>query len=366
MSIKKSYIRIALGVLLLLLIYYYFKSILIYILIAGVLSLVGKRLMHLLARIKVGKYKLNRSLSAALVLLFFAFMMFSFFRIFIPLIINETNELSNINIQALENHFATEIEQVQNASQRLLESQTDFDLRTYLKDKLTSILELSKIRGFFSGIFSAIGDVFIALFSIFFMTFFFLKDEHLLEKMLLAFVPDKDEKRVLALVDKVVYLLGHYFIGLFIEVNVIITLVTLGLWAVGIGFSHAIIIGLIAGMLNVIPYVGPLISMGIGLIISIATLLSGDVPDNLMMTTILVLIVFMITQLIDNFLLQPVIYSKSVNATPLEIFIVILMAGSLGGILGMILAIPIYTLLRIIAKETLGQFKVVQKITDNI
>ena len=74
----------------------------------------------------------------------------------------------------------------------------------------------------------------------------------------------------------------------------------------------------------------------------------------------------MVMQLLDNFILQPNIFSKSVNAHPLEIFIVVLMGAKIGGIIGMVVAIPIYTVLRVLAKVFLSEFKVVQSITKGI
>jgi len=74
----------------------------------------------------------------------------------------------------------------------------------------------------------------------------------------------------------------------------------------------------------------------------------------------------MVMQLLDNFILQPNIFSKSVKAHPLEIFIVVLMGAKIGGIIGMVVAIPIYTVLRVLAKVFLSEFKVVQSITKGI
>ena len=68
----------------------------------------------------------------------------------------------------------------------------------------------------------------------------------------------------------------------------------------------------------------------------------------------------------DDFVLQPTLYSERVKAHPLEIFIVILIAGSLAGIVGMLLAIPSYTVLRVFAKEFFSQFRLVQKLTEKI
>jgi len=76
--------------------------------------------------------------------------------------------------------------------------------------------------------------------------------------------------------------------------------------------------------------------------------------------------VFLIIQLLDNILFQPIIFSNSVNAHPLEIFLVISIGGTLGGIPFMILAIPGYTVLRIVAKEFLSEFKIVQDLTKRL
>ena len=77
-------------------------------------------------------------------------------------------------------------------------------------------------------------------------------------------------------------------------------------------------------------------------------------------------LVFGSVQVIDNVLFQPLIYSSSVKAHPLEIFLVIMAAGSMAGIMGMILAIPVYTIMRVIAKEFLVNMKLVQKMTKNL
>ena len=135
---------------------------------------------------------------------------------------------------------------------------------------------------------------------------------------------------------------------------------------VGIEFQHAIICGLVSGILNIIPYVGPWIGAAFGIVIGIATNMNLPFQTELLPLIGFMLIVYAVVQTIDNVLFQPLIYSSSVNAHPLEIFLVIMMAGSMAGVGGMILAIPAYTVLRVIAKEFLGNFKVVKKITQNI
>ena len=77
-------------------------------------------------------------------------------------------------------------------------------------------------------------------------------------------------------------------------------------------------------------------------------------------------LVFLAGQLVDNFFTQPVIFAGSVKAHPLEIFLLISIAGSLAGITGMMLAIPAYSVVRVLAKEFLSGFKVIQALTDEL
>ncbi len=150
------------------------------------------------------------------------------------------------------------------------------------------------------------------------------------------------------------------------QVTGITILVTLGMMIVGLGFQLSAIIGLVAGIMNVIPYLGPLIGASIGLILGMSNNLDLDFYHKLLPLLGYMALVFIIVQIIDNVVFQPLIYGTSVKAHPLEIFLVILIAGSLAGIIGMILAIPAYTVLRTFAHEFFYRFKVVQKITEKI
>jgi len=104
----------------------------------------------------------------------------------------------------------------------------------------------------------------------------------------------------------------------------------------------------------------------LGVVIGVTAQLSYGLYGDLFMVIVKILGTFIGANLIDNMVLQPLIYSSSVKAHPLEIFLVILLAGSLAGIPGMILAIPTYTVVRIIAKEFLSQLRIVQKLTERM
>lgn len=366
MKLSPKIFPYTLGTLLLALSFYFFGDIWIYIILSAVISLIVRPFTKFSSKIKIGKFSLSSGLLAGISLFLFWSFLFLFLKIFLPLIVNEANELSKINIVALEERFQEPIHKIQQLSKQYFIDNNDFNLKEYAKERLSDILSLSQVKEAFSNTIGTIGNIFIAIFAISFISFFLIKDNELLMRGILSIAPVDREQQVKLVVKKIVKLLSRYFTGLIIEVSAIILLVTIGLWAIGIAFSHAIVIGFVAGFLNVIPYVGPLIGMAFGSIIAIATELTDEIPDNLLLLFLGIIAVFLIIQLIDNFVLQPLIYSNSVNASPLEIFIVILMAGTIGGISGMILAIPIYTIIRVIAKETLSQIKVVEKLTKDI
>jgi len=228
------------------------------------------------------------------------------------------------------------------------------------------VLEISKVSNLFGSVAGIFGNIFVALFSISFITFFFLKDGSLFGDTIALMVSAKHEDSVAHVLESIKNLLMRYFLGLFIEVTLVGVLVTTGLTIVGVGFSHAIVIGLFAGMMNVIPYIGPIIGAIFGMIVGLAINVNMEFYTEILPILGYMGIVFVIVQIIDNVFFQPLIYSNSVNAHPLEIFLVILMAGSMAGIVGMVLAIPAYTIIRVIAKEFFNRYRIVKKITDKI
>ena len=180
----------------------------------------------------------------------------------------------------------------------------------------------------------------------------------------MAITPDSQTMRMNKILSDSRVMLTRYMFGLISEVLCMMTLIFLGLAIFGI--KNALIIALIGGFLNIIPYLGPLIGCSIGVVIGIISNLSLNAYDLILPNSLEIIGVFVFANLIDNFVLQPVIYSKSVHAHPIEIFLVILMAGNIGGIIGMIVAIPSYTLIRIVAKQLLSEFKFIELLTKRL
>jgi predicted PurR-regulated permease PerM len=159
-------------------------------------------------------------------------------------------------------------------------------------------------------------------------------------------------------------LLVRYFVGVMLELLGVMSLIALGLWIFGV--ENALLIGFFGGIMNIIPYIGPVIGSLLGITLGITATLASGAYDALLPVLAKLSGVFLVVNFIDNNFLVPMIYSNSVKAHPLEIFFVIIMGGSLAGIVGMLLAIPVYTVLRVIAREFLQQFRLVQKLTNKI
>jgi predicted PurR-regulated permease PerM len=352
------------GIIILLFLLWYFRTIVAYIIIAAVLSLVGRPVTDFLDRLGYKRFTMPRALAAALTLGLLWAAILLFFRIFVPVIVNQAKELSGLDYGALLSRLDKPIQRLQEYLQLLSVGQEQFSLKEFLLAKTNPLTSVSFLTVLFSSTVGFLGNVFVAFFSISFIAFFFMKDELLLKEAIRVMIPVQHEEAVLHALGSVKRLLMRYFVGLAIEVVGVIILVTTGMLIVGIKFQHAMVIGLFAGIMNIIPYLGPLIGSAFGLLLGLLTHLSSG--SNLFGLLLLMLLVFTLVQFIDNWFFQPYIYSSSVQAHPLEVFIVILMAGSVGGITGMVVAIPAYTVLRVFAAEFLGNFRLVKKLTSKM
>jgi len=243
---------------------------------------------------------------------------------------------------------------------------TDNTFIDLITEQLNARFSFSTISNVVSFVANTLGSLLIGFFAVSFITFFFLKEEKMFRDAVLLIVPTDMEKKVGKILTTISLLLQRYFVGIALEMLVVGTLYTLGLVIIGFEFSHAVVIALFASLFNIIPYVGPWIGALLGLLIGLAL----NVQMNFMDYTLPLLgwmgLIFLTVKTLDDILFQPLIYSSSVKAHPLEIFLVILAAGTVAGIKGMILAIPVYTIIRVIAKEFFDNLKIVRKITEEI
>jgi predicted PurR-regulated permease PerM len=357
---------LVIGFLFIVFLLWYFSAIVTYILISVVLSFIGRPLVRWIMMIKYRRFKIQKGIAAFISLVTLWIVFIAFFRFIIPLLISELETLSQIDFTVVLNSIEEpllNLMQIFSKDPVAIAEQNFLDIVT---ESLGAKIEFSQVSSWFGEIAGAIGQLLIAFFSISFITFFFLKDENMFREFVILLVPTSIETKVIHILDSISYLLRRYFIGLIFEIFMVMLLNTIGLSIAGIAFEHAVVIALFCGLFNVIPYLGPWMGASVGLLIGAALHINADFMSETLPLLGWMTLVFGSVQIIDNVLFQPLIYSSSVKAHPLEIFLVIMAAGSMAGILGMILAIPVYTIIRVIAKEFFDNMKIVQKITKNL
>jgi predicted PurR-regulated permease PerM len=355
------------GILILIALAWYFRNIVVYILVSGVLSIMGRPLVDIFCRIRIRSWRFPRALGALFTLLIIWGFIVLFFVIFVPLIIKQVNYFSTIESDKIVQLIQEPINKIENLVRALNKDITDaLSLKEYFSRKVSEVLSINMIQNFLGSVIGTLGNILVAIFSISFITFFFLKDQQLFFESILMWVPDKYTDNFSRALYSVKNLLTRYFIGVVIQCTCIMILVDIGMTIVGIDFQQALVMGLILGILNVIPYVGPWLGLFIAIIMGVASHINQDIPTVVIPLIFYMIIVEAVVHLIDNIVFQPVIFSNSVKAHPLEIFIIILAAGFAAGVPGMILGIPAYTVIRVFAREFFNNFKAVQKITSSL
>ena len=306
---------------------WYFSSIVVYILISAVLAVVGNPLVKRLAALHIKGWKVPRWLAALVTLIVIWVVLATLCSLFVPLVFNKIYQLSNLDFAAVVQSIEEPIAQAQGYLHEFFAvPESTFSLSEALASALKQIIDIESLNSVFSSIVNVVLSSVIAIFSITFITFFFLRDEGLFYAMVTAMFPERYHENITRALDSVTLLLARYFTGILSESLMLMVAVSLTMMAFGMKAADAAFIGLVMGVMNVV------------------LILKG----------------------IDDFVVQPTLYSERVKAHPLEIFLVILIAGSMAGILGMLLAIPSYTVLRVFAKEFFSQFRLVRKLTAKI
>lgn len=347
---------------------WYFRSTLIYVVLSFVVSLVCRPLVRGMRRISIkGKSAPDWLLAVVSIFIVLGGLILVVTQI-IPVVVNIIRDASLFSDMHLPE--GNLIENINGWIVSLIPGLTpDFDAVGPILNYLKGLTADFSITGMLGSVVSVVADVGVGLFAVVFISFFFVKDEGLFARIVTALTPDRIEASVAEAIADIEHLLSRYFVGLIIEMAAVALVDFLGLWAVArIGFGYALGIGFIAGLLNIIPYVGPLIGEVLGVLLCVVLKYGAGVglDVNIWMFALIVLAVMLTAQLIDNFVLQPLIYSSSIQSTPLEIFIVMLMAGHMGGAVGMLAAIPAYTVVRVIAGRFFYDKKIVRRLMPDM
>jgi predicted PurR-regulated permease PerM len=362
---NRKYILLGLGLAVTVLVIWFFSAIFFYLVAAAVLALLGRPFVKWYSRIKIGKSRPSPALCALGAMLTIMLIFLSIISVFIPLILDEINILSSIDPQQVLQSFEGPLRSLEDKINSYnTEPGQHISIESYVQQKLAEVFSFARVSEILNAIISVTGSLFVAFFAISFMTFFFLKDESLIYDTVQLLVPQKHSRTIRVIMLESQELLERYFIGVCIEIALVTFLIAIGLYAFGI--KNALIIAFFAGIINIIPYIGPLIGASFGIFIALSTNLHLDFYSGMLPIIGKVAGVFIVVLLLDGTFLQPTIYSNTVKAHPLEIFLVIMIAGSLAGIPGMIMAIPAYTIIRVIAKEFFFNFRIVRKLTEDL
>ncbi|MEX0811254.1 MAG: AI-2E family transporter, partial [Chitinophagales bacterium] len=342
-----------------------FQSIVLYILTAAVLSVLGRPFVNFFLKLKVKNRQMPRSIAALLAMLILGIITAAAVSIFIPIVNSEVEAISKIDVKEVAENFKEPINKIENVlnSYGFLGDEK-ISLYKYFQNRLNELVNFGNITSIANSFFSVLGNLFIAYFSILFILFFFLRDPEILSGSLRVLLSDEHEEKVRKVYYNVKGLLKRYLLGILLQLSIIAVYLSVMLHFVGL--KNAILIGVFAALFNIIPYIGPFIGATVGLLLGLVTSLHLDIVVELLPLGLKIMAVFASAQLIDNFILQPFIFSTSVKAHPLEVFLVVLCAASVGGILAMIVAIPVYTVVRVGAKEFLSEFEFVKSLTRDI
>ncbi|WP_417369308.1 AI-2E family transporter [Flavobacterium beibuense] len=335
---------------------YKIKLLFVYLFIALIVSLIASPVIHFFER----RLKFKHTLAVITTLAFFLLLLIGFIMLFVPLIITQSHNLSLLDTAQLQQDLNSVVMQVKSYF-----SDYNIDTSKLMKEAdITSSINFKFIPDFINSLVGILSGFGVGLASVLFITFFFLKDTELFTKSFRKILPDEHEEKILHSIRKVNHLLSRYFIGLILQMSILFVMYLIVLLIFGV--ENAFIIAFITALLNIIPYIGPLIATVLVIVLTMLGHIGPEAQGEMLSTTIYVLIGYSIAQVIDNNVSTPLIFSNSVNSHPLEIFIVILGSGFVFGILGMIIAVPMYTIIKVVAKEFFPQNPIVKVLTKDL
>ncbi len=346
-------IAILIGCLLLLWFFIQIQTIIVYIIISAVLALISRPGVQFLTR----KLKLNNTLAVVITIVIYSLFTSLIFSAFTPLISKQSENIALLNSNAFKNNIEQLSGEINNF---LLLHNIDILEKTKNIDFIPS---LKNIPNILNVILSKVGAFGMGLFSIMFITFFLMLDARIMSRGTFAFIPKQHIIHAARSLDTIKDLLSRYFIGLVIQIGVLFILYSIILTVFSI--ENAIIIAFLCALFNLIPYIGPLIGGIIMFVLATTSNLSLDFQTEILPNSFYIMGGYLFAQLIDNFVSQPLIFSKSVKSHPLEIFLVILIFGSLFGIIGMVISIPAYTAIKVIASEFFNKYQAVKLLTKD-
>ena len=345
-----------LGIAILLYFLYEIQTVLVYLIISILLVLITNPLVEFLKK----KLKFGNTWAVSMALFLIILTFAGFILMFVPLILDQGENLSLLQTDKIQANILELIKKI-----KIYLGGHNINVENLISEAhLTEKLNFNFVSDFLNTILNAISGFGMGFASVLFILFFMLKDKIRFIVSIKHILPDDHEEKILNSLQKIKEMLSRYFLGLLLQLFIVFILYIVVLFIFGV--ENAFIIAFLCAILNIIPYIGPLIGSFLAALLTMIGLIGADFQNDILPTTLYVLIGFTIVQVIDNNVSQPIIFSKSVNSHPLEIFLVTLISGILFGIVGMIVAVPLYTMIKVVAKEFIPENRIIKLITKDL
>ena len=322
-----------------------FADIFFYLLISLIVATLLTPVTDILHSLRFYRLQIPRAIAILLSYLILTGVVVSFVMLFIPLVTAQIEILRTLDLADLFNFVEAPLHEVEGFLRRSnLTNEPEGFIFIRLRETIVEYLKGVNVSEIVNNLLLVTSSVLIGLLAVLFISFFFLYQKGILKRLILRGVPNAYFEVTITVLYKIDKLLTNYLLGLLIQMLAIFTIVSVGLSVFGVKYS--LTIAVFAAVANLIPYIGPAMGAIFALLVGFST--NPTRLDGLEFIFVAeVAIVFAAAQLTDNILLQPIIFSRSVKAHPLEIFVAIFAGAALAGALGMIFAIPVYTVLRV-------------------
>ncbi len=311
----------------------FFTTLFAPILIAGFLYYLLNPLVNLLMKMGV-----KRLAAIALIFILLIGMIVLIFMSIIPNLVEQLVSLAR-NIPGFISNMQTWLQELANNATRFpLFKELDVDKYISNLDVSAGSIIQQSLTGVTNGLGSVIGKIttiVLLLVTVPFILFYMLKDGEKLVPNIERLFPEKQRENIKGLLQQLNKTLSDYISGQAIECLFVGTFTFLGYLLIGV--DYAFLFGVIAGLTNLIPYLGPYLGLAPALIYTFF-----DSPTRALLCIVVVIIV----QQIDGNVIYPNVIGKSLNIHPLTIILILLVAGNLSGILGVFLGVPVYAILR--------------------
>ena len=339
-----------------LLIGYIFTDIYIYFAISIVLYAILRPIARFLTNVQMFRFRIPRALAVLMSFAVLSFVIFVFVLLFVPLISEQVKVISTMDYNTISGKLGAPLYNLENflIANELTDQNAGFIVEG-LREQFQHLVSQMDLGIIINEVLSFTGTFFIGFMAVVFITFFLLYEMGPIRKKFISLIANKYFEVTIAALNKIERLLSNYLLGLVFQMTAIFSLASIGLSIVGV--KYALSIAMFAAVANIIPYLGPVLGSIFGIIVGVTI-----APDLITFRDYFIFItkivaVFAVVQVSDNMVWQPLIFSKSVKAHPLEIFIVIFAGATLAGIIGMIAAIPVYTVLRVSFTEFFNGYR---------